>query len=126
VKSNHYHQKAEGPKRQERVASLVLRELATVILQEHIDPLFKGVTITSVQISPDLVYAKIFVTVLDEPKRDETLKALDRHSVLLQHLVNKKINLRVAVKLCFIYDTSIEHARKMIALIDKAIMGSKS
>jgi ribosome-binding factor A len=115
--------KNTGYTRQDRVASLIIRELATIILQEHIDPLFSGVTLTAVKVSPDLAYAKVFVTVLDEAKTEETVEALNKSSILLQHLLAKKMKLRVVTKLTFVYDTSIEYARKMTRLIDKAILG---
>lgn len=108
-------------KRQDRVASLVRRELATIILQKNINPLFSGVTITSVHISPDLAYAKVYVTALDESKVTETIAALNKNSGLLQHLLIQKIKLRIAIKLNFFYDESIEYARKMAILIAKAI-----
>jgi ribosome-binding factor A len=111
-----------GYTRQDRVARLIIRELATIILQEQIDPLFSGVTLTAVKVSPDLAYAKVFVTVLDEAKKEETLESLNKSSILLQHLLAKKVKLRIVTKLNFVYDTSIEYARKMTMLIDKAIL----
>lgn len=108
-------------KRQDRVASLVMRELATIILQKNIDPLFSGVTITSVRISPDLAYAKVYITVLDESKIEETLEALNKNSSLLRHLLAQKIKLRIAARLNFIYDESIDYAKKMTDLINKAV-----
>jgi ribosome-binding factor A len=110
-------------KRQDRVASLIMRELAIIILHEQIDPLFRAVTITSARVSSDLSYAKIFVTVLDEAKTDETVKALNKSSSLLQHLLAKKVKLRAVTKLGFVYDASIEHARKMNKLINTAVLG---
>lgn len=112
-------------KRQDRVASLIMRELATIILQRNINPLFTGVTVTSVRVSPDLAYAKVYFTVFDESKLNETLEALNKSSVLLQHLLAQKVKLRIAAKLNFIYDESIDYAKKMAVLIDKAITNDK-
>ena len=108
-------------KRQDRVASLIMRELATIILYEQIDPLFRAVTITAVRVSPDLAYAKVFVTVLDETKTEETVAALNKNKPLLQHLLAKKVKLRAVTRLDFVYDESIEHARKMHKLIDDVV-----
>lgn len=112
-------------KRQDRVASLLMRELATIILQKNINPLFSGVTITSVRVSPDLAYAKVYLTVFDESKSKETIAALNKSSGLLQHLLTQKVKLRVATKLNFIYDESIEYAKRMAVLIDKAVKTDK-
>jgi len=111
-------------KRQDRVASLIMRELATIMIREKISPIFSKITITSVRVSPDLVHAKVFVTVWDKERIDEAMKELDENVYLLQHLLVKKLNLRVATKLHFVYDTSIEYASKMSELIDKAVAKS--
>jgi ribosome-binding factor A len=115
----------KGHKRQDRVASLITRQLATILLREHINPLFVGTTITAVRVSPDLAHAKVFVTVLNDAKIEETINALNKSSALLQHLVAKKVKLRIVTKLFFVYDTSIEYAKKMVRLIDKAITSNK-
>ncbi len=112
-------------KRQDRVASLIMRELATIIIRENISPIFSKITITSVRVSPDLLNASVFVTVWDKERIDEAMKALDENVYLLQHLLVKKLNLRVATKLHFVYDASIEYARKMTKLIDSVATKDK-
>ena len=57
--------------RTDRVADLVHRNLAHLIQQEFKDPRIGMVTISSVQISADLKHAKVYVTVLEEAKKEE-------------------------------------------------------
>ena len=106
-------------KRTERVADLVMRELATIIQRNKDDPLLAGVTITHVRVSPDLSHAKVFVTVLDQKKISDTLDALNKAAGFLQHILCKKVNLRATPKLHFIYDESIIRGQELSALIDR-------
>ena len=63
-----------NPARQRRVADQIQRELAEIIRGELKDPRVGMLTLTSVEVSPDLAHAKVFFTTLaDEAQRDEVL-----------------------------------------------------
>jgi ribosome-binding factor A len=106
-------------KRTERVADLVMRELAIIIQRTKDDPLFAGVTITHVRLVPDFSHAKVFVTVFDQQKIKDTLAALNKAAGFLQHILSQKVNLRTTPKLYFVYDESIIRGQKLSDLIDE-------
>ena len=60
----------------ERVNSLLEKEISTILMMEVKDPDIRFVTVTKVNTTNDLSYAKVYVTVLKDDKKEETLKAL--------------------------------------------------
>jgi len=113
-------------KRSDRVADLIKRELAVMIQRKKDNPLFSGVTITYLRISPDLSQATVFFTVLDKEKVKETLEALNRAAGFFHRSLFKSVRLRRIPKLHFKYDESIASGQKLSALIDKAIATDKA
>lgn len=106
-------------KRTERVADLVMRELAIIIQRTKDNPLFTEVTVTHVRISPDLSHAKIFITVFNKENLNNTLNALNESAGFFQHILSQKVNLRITPKLHFVYDESIIHGQELSNLIDR-------
>jgi ribosome-binding factor A len=109
----------------DRIASLVQRGLATV-LQKSNKPLFVSATITHVDITPDLSHAKVFVTILDQEKKTQTITALNDSAAVLQRLLASTVKLRRIPRLRFIYDESIMRGQKLSALIDAAVAIDKT
>ena len=62
----------------ERLNSIFVKEISYILSTEVKDEDIKFVTITDCEITNDLSYAKVYFTVLDSLKKDETIKALDR------------------------------------------------
>lgn len=110
-----------NPTRQRRIAELIRHELATILLIELKEPIFREITITDTEVTPDLSIAKIFISVFDESKKDAALAAVNQATKNLRHLLAKNLNLRITPKLQFIYDTTIIEGQKLSALIDEAI-----
>jgi ribosome-binding factor A len=113
-------------KRSDRVADLVKRELAVMIQRKKDNPLFSGVTITYLRISPDLSQGIVFFTVLNKEKANETLEALNRAAGFFHRLLFKSLKVRRVPKLHFKYDESIARGQKLSALIDEAIAADKA
>lgn len=108
--------------RTQRVADQIQRELAMLILQEINDPRLSLVTVTAVQVSRDLAYAKVFITQHnDENEIKTTLKVLNKAAGFLRYHLAQKIDLRIIPELKFVYDASISNGAKMSALIDEVI-----
>jgi ribosome-binding factor A len=106
-------------KRVERVASLVMRELA-IILQQHPDNSFKNVTITEVKIAPDFSSAHIFVTFLlnDNQKINTEIKQLNREAKRMQHKLAQVVDLRRTPELFFIFDDTIERGKRIDKILE--------
>ena len=114
----------ESP-RAKRVADQIQRELSGLIRLELKDPRIVGLlTITSVDVSPDLKNAKVFFTALSPAGRtDETLEGLQGAAGFLRSQLAQRLLLRVCPRLHFIYDTSVERGIRLSQLIDQAVGG---
>lgn len=108
--------------RTQRIAELIQRELAKIILFEMEDPRFKLTTITAVQVAKDLSFAKVYVSQLDsELKIEDTLKALNKASPRIRYLLAHAIKMRIVPELRFVYDASISYGSKLSSLIDDVV-----
>lgn len=112
-----------GYDRKARVADLVQKALAKIILQELADERFRFVTITDVTMSRDLSYAKVFVSMLeDDPVEIKaTVDALNQSAKHIRHSLAHEVKLRIAPEVKFHYDESTAHGFKISSLIDSAI-----
>ncbi len=110
-----------------RVAEQIRRELAQLIQQEVKDPRVGMVTVTGVDISPDMSHAKVHVTLLDEDHDvAESVKVLNSAAAFLRRSLGRRMQLRVVPTLRFHYDASVEHGTALSALIDSAVASDKN
>ena len=108
--------------RAHRVAEQIQREVAQMLRDEVKDPRVGRVTITAVEVSPDLSHAKIFVTDLAGRERaDEVVKALSRTVGFLRTELSHRMQLYSVPQLHFAYDDSIEAGMRLSQLIDAAV-----
>ena len=109
-----------GERRPERVAHLVQRHLATLLLRAG-DPRLHDATITAVRMSPDLRVARVWVRPLEHPEaREAMLLSLGRAAHFLRGEVGRAIGLRVTPELRFEYDTVPDTA----ARVDRLLRGT--
>lgn len=105
--------------RNRRVADLIQRELANLMERERDDSEFSLLTISNVDVSPDLKNAKVFVTCLaGENKDTEPVSALSEKAWHFRQHLARSLNMRGVPKLKFIYDHNLERANRVTALID--------
>src|SRR5438270_9842512 len=84
------------------------------------DPRIGLVTITGVDVTPDLREARVYVSVLGgAKKRRETLAGLASAHGVLQARINRELNLRRTPTLTFAYDDAVERGVRMTKLIDE-------
>ena len=110
--------------RAERVSDAVQQELAVLIRDEVRDPRVGMVSVTDVDVSRDLAYAKIHVTFVGDHSQkeiDEAMAALNGASGYLRKLLAGSIKLRITPKLTFLFDESGRRGQHLSALIDYAI-----
>ena len=94
--------------RSDRVAEQIRAELALLIAREVHDPGIGFVTLTRVQVSPDLQQARVFYTALgDDKARRGTARALDRAAPFLRRQIGSRLRLKRVPELEFAYDESI-------------------
>lgn len=106
--------------RKARIRSAIERELSKY-LHSLDDERLRNITVTSVVLSKDLRYAKVYFTSLGhEEEKDEILEALTKASRRIQKdIANRLKNMRYVPLLSFHFDLSIQKGNKMLNLLDK-------
>ena len=84
---------------------------------ENIDN--NNITITEVNVSPDLKNAKVYVMPLGGENKMDVLNSLNKAKGRLKKIISSKISLRQTPKLIFSIDESFEHAKKINAILGK-------
>ncbi len=104
-----------------RMNGEVQREISKIIAQEIKDPRIHPMTsVLSVEVTPDLKYAKVFVSVLgSEEERESTMAGLKSAASHVRSQLAKSLNLRNTPELTFIMDDSIEYGIQMSKRIDE-------
>jgi len=115
----------KGQGRPQRLGDLIQREVSELIRLELRDPRVGMITITSVDVSPDITHAKIFFTVLEKEKLPETLEGLKRSAGFLRAQLAKRIKMYTTPELRFVYDESVERGDHLSRLIDAALKPRK-
>jgi len=108
--------------RSARIGDEIQRELSQLLRDEIKDPRVGRVTVTHVEVTPDLSHAKVLVT--DLAGRDhaaETVAALMRTAGFLRSELARRLSLYTVPQLAFVYDDSIESGLELSQLIDRAV-----
>jgi len=109
-----------------RVADQIQRELSELLRTELKDPRVGMITLTGVEVSPDLGHARIFFTTLgDAASLAQTEHGLKHAAGFLRSQLGKRLKLRVTPELRFHHDISVERGVRLSNLIDAAVMGKK-
>ena len=105
----------------ERVNNLIRREISELIQRQAKDPRLDAfVAVTEVDTSPDLKYAKVFVSrISGKQEEQKTLNALNKAAGFLRTELARKLRLRRIPELSFYWDDSIEHGDRILRLIDQ-------
>ena len=107
-------------RRTDRVADLLRAELSDLLLRSVHDPRIRLVSVTGVDVSPDLQHAVVKVSVLgSDEERDATVEAL-RHArgFLRSELAHRLRTMRVTPELIFELDRGAEHSQKIAELLE--------
>ena len=111
-------------KRSDRVSQELKKEVAVILQREVKDSRIGMVTVSDVEVSRDLAYAKIFVTFLfdnDQEAINQGMKGLEKASPYIRSLVGKAMRLRIVPELRFIYDESLVEGMRMSNLVSNVI-----
>lgn len=105
--------------RMRRVNEVMRQVISDTITSDLSDPRLEMVTVNSVDTSPDLRHAKVFVTVLgDEDAREDALAGLKRAHGLIQGRVARETSMKHTPTLTFEYDESVETGLRIAALLE--------
>ncbi len=106
-------------RRTERLNDLLRAELSELVMRELKDPRVSGlVTLTEVDVAPDLTRAKVFVSVLgSDEERDATMQALRAAAHFLRRELGKRLTIRRTPELTFIPDDSLARGARLLDLL---------
>jgi len=102
-----------------RINEEIQKELAS-LLRNLKDPRVQDtmISITHVETTPDLRYAKVYVSFLEESKAQDALKGLKSAGGYLRRELGRALNLRYTPELNWALDDSITYGAKMLKLIN--------
>ncbi len=107
-------------RRQERINRLMRQEISELLAREVKDPRLPSVTsVTHVDVSADLRYAKVSVSVLGrDEEKDNALLSLNSAASFLRRSLRRRLRLRTVPDLIFSLDDSIERSQELISMLD--------
>lgn len=101
------------------ISELLRAELSRLIIEEMRDPRLGFITVTGVEVSPDLSHAKVFVSVLgDENGQSESLKVLSRAASFFRTRISRTLNLKRTPDFKFILDRTEELGARIDQILD--------
>ena len=107
-------------KRTERVADLIRRELADILMNRMRDPRLGFVSITGAEVTGDLSHATVYLSSLDGAEgRVQVVKVLSGAVPFLRRELAPRLGLREVPTLRFVYDESIERGARIEDLLRK-------
>jgi ribosome-binding factor A len=116
-------------KRSERVSDAIQQEVSVLICDSIRDPRVGMVSVTDVEVSRDLAYAKVHVTFVGEKSEaeiEEAIRALNGAAGYLRKLLASSIKMRKTPQLTFLFDESGRRGQQLSALIDYAVSSEKN
>lgn len=102
----------------DRLNSIFVKEISKILQNEIKDENIKFVTVTGCEITNDLSFAKVYVTIFDKEKKGTTLKALDGAKGFIRTELSQRVEMRHTPELKFIFDESIEYGEKIEKIIN--------
>jgi ribosome-binding factor A len=109
--------------RRDRVASVLAREISNIVAHELKDPRRGFITITSVDLSPDLKSARVFFSCLDNKKK--SMRTLERAKGFIRSILARRMRMRSIPDLEFEIDDSYEKGRKIDELLEEISTDNK-
>lgn len=106
--------------RPERLAEAIKKEISEILRDELKDPRVGFATITLVEVSADLRYAKIYVSVYGTPEEQKsTIGTLQKAQNFLRSELGRRIRLRYTPEITFRLDRSIDRGTRVIKLLEE-------
>ena len=104
-----------------RMADQIQREIALLLAREVSDPRVGEVTVSGVDLSPDMRHARVLVTPRHAADGDASVDALNRAAGFLRSRLGRRVRIRRIPSLVFEHDRTLEQALRIDALIDGAV-----
>ena len=108
--------------RTDRIATEVMREVERIIREDVSDPRTDCMfSITHVDVTRDLRYAKVYISIYEEDKRQPMMKALKSAAGFIRHNLGLRVQLRYTPELLFELDTTIEYGVHIASILNQVI-----
>jgi ribosome-binding factor A len=112
--------------RPNRVAELLRERLALILLHKCADPRLDELTLTEVEMSPDLKQAKVFYAARENVDREQVQIALDKALGFIKQEIAREHLLRVMPEIFFLPDEGLERLARVEKLLREAGAGASS
>lgn len=100
--------------RMNKIDEELRKEIGSIISLELKNPHLTGlISVTKVKTTPDLRFAKVYVSMINEKSKKQNLAILKQSSGYIRSAIAKKINLRTTPELVFEFDESLEYGSKI-------------
>jgi ribosome-binding factor A len=107
-------------RRTERIAHLIQREIGDVILKELTDVRIGFVTVSRVEVTADLAYAKVFVSVMgSEKEKRDSMAGLSHSASYLRTHLSKVLKMRTVPRLQFVEDKNLDHGFRINEILNE-------
>lgn len=107
-------------KRADRVADLLQRTVAEILLRRVRDPRLGKLTVTGVDVSADLRYAKIYYCFVgSEEERPQVAQALEKARAFIRREIGRRVELRYVPDIQFFFDASFDYGEKIERLLHR-------
>lgn len=104
--------------RKHRVADEIRAQLADLLMHGLDDPGIGFVTVTEVRMSPDLRYARVYISVLGgEQRQEEAMAAIRRAQGYLRREIGHRVRLRHTPELAFVLDHTLDDSERIERLL---------
>jgi ribosome-binding factor A len=107
-------------RRPQRIALQIQHEVSLMISRDMKDRRVGFVTVTGIQISPDLKHAKVFISLMGtEDEKKESLATLNHANGWIRHELGQRIRMKFVPDIVFLTDTSQDYGERIDRLIDE-------
>ena len=101
-----------------RVDEEVKKQVSSIIMNDIKDPNLTGlISVTKAKVTPDLKYAKVYVSILNAKSVKEDLAILKKSSGLTRSLLARRMNLRITPEIIFELDNSMEYGARIDSIL---------
>ena len=109
--------------RADRIAQQMKREVAIILQRELKDPRVRMATVSDVTVSGDLMYAKIYVTFMDNDAEavKAAIKVLNKAKGFVRTMIGRAMKLRAVPEITFFYDKSLDEGMRLSNLITETL-----
>lgn len=109
-----------GPKRTDRLASQLMREVAHILREKLTDPRLQWISVTHAEVAKDMMDAKVFIqTLKDGDEQEEALNTLRHATGYIKGELGRRLNWRVVPNLIFKLDKEMAQGTKVLEIMDQ-------